>query len=95
MHNLKPLKRKKKCWTTGKPYEAKTFNAICRLQRDNLQFDWGWFALNGDTVSLATQRTGEPAKHIASIPRKDFLQISRWFVRPQRLRYLSRPKKAV
>ena len=59
-----------------KPYEAKTFEKICKLERDNIETSSG-FAL-----FLTEEGAGLhlPSGEWINIPSEDFEQLARWYI---------------
>ena len=63
-----------------KPIEARTFNQICSLKRDNMSTKDFWLQLDVGIVTLAKQRNGEPCEASMRISRKQFDRIVQWYV---------------
>lgn len=68
------------------PIKAKKDIQILRLKTDNYSTDDFWILLNGDTVNIHEQRSGEKSKQNITIPRKDFDRLVKWYLREQELR---------
>lgn len=54
------------------PREARTFDQICELPRDNWSKGNYWFMLGPGEVTIAEQKTGEMARWMATMPRSVF-----------------------
>lgn len=63
------------------PIDAKTFEQICALKRDNIDLQGGdWcFMVEEGMVTLTEQKIGEGPTHQVSIPRKYFDKVVRWY----------------
>ena len=55
--------------------EADTTEKVCALERDNQTFGGYWILSDGNTVSIAKQKTGEPAEAMVSVPLKVFRKM--------------------
>lgn len=62
-----------------------TFKEMCRMRRDNADCDGHWIMVDAErgTVTIASQKMGEPASQIITIPRKVLLRMARWYLKPQ------------
>lgn len=62
------------------PREAKTFDDICSLPRDNVSTDEHWIIINGENdVCISTQRNGEPRTESVHLPRETFEAFIDWY----------------
>lgn len=68
------------------PKDCKTIVEICKLQTDNHSLKEHWIITDGYTVSLANQRSGEPATEIISMPKAKFDKLIEWYFKPQKER---------
>ena len=68
---------------TRPPREARTFNQIVGIPRDNVATPGYWFMLGGEgftnRVTIAKQRTGEAAEWMVHVPRRDFERFIDWY----------------
>lgn len=66
---------------TMTPREAKTFEQICELDRDNVDTDEHWMILDsgGDEITLAAQQLGKPSSAKISMPRATFEAFIDWY----------------
>lgn len=62
------------------PIEARKFNQICTLPRDNLDAGGFWIQLDEGVVTIAKQKPGEPCENSMDIPRSAFDRLARWYV---------------
>jgi len=61
------------------PMEAKTFNDICSLKRDNLTAGGYWIILNELGITICKQNPGEEPTQEITIPRKSFNRMVKWY----------------
>lgn len=68
------------------PRTANTFNKVCSLQRDNLDFPCYWFSVSDETVTIAEQTSGHPATAVITLSKRDFNRIIKFYETPTRHR---------
>ena len=61
------------------PREAKTFEQICKLKRDNVSTTEYWIEVDELVVTLCKQRLTNPPEERIDIPRKDFNTLVDWY----------------
>ena len=62
------------------PKEAKTFEQICKLPRDNVESGDFSIVLGSQEIYLAEQRPGEDRKQHIEIPRLNFNALVKWYL---------------
>ena len=67
-----------------KPRDAKTFDQICKLKRDNVSAIKSWMSINPDYIHICEQRNGEPATASVSISRKAFEKFVDFYNKDQK-----------
>lgn len=68
------------------PKNARTFDQVCSLNRDNTEAGDYWILTDGDCVTLTQQAVGESPVGSVSIPRELFIRFINWYQRPQKIR---------
>lgn len=66
------------------PAHAKNIDEVCSLRTDNFNIPSGWILTDGDQVTIARQKGGEPSTDSVSFTRKEFNRLMSWYFRPQR-----------
>jgi hypothetical protein len=61
------------------PREAKTFDELCKLPRDNVDTDAHWLMADVDTVTIAAQRNSEECTAKVKLPRATFEAFIDWY----------------
>lgn len=74
------------------PIEAKTFNQICQLPRDNDGTGNFWWIIDESTISIHEQKPGESSVQAITLPRKVFEQAARWYLTGSKQRPESRKR---
>lgn len=83
-----------------RPVKARTFDAVCRLRRDNVGGDTWWAIINSDDeMVVAQQRSGEEPTGSVTIPRDEFAALCRWYLtgrwrKPRKKRRATPPPRA-
>lgn len=54
------------------PRDARTFDDVCDMPRDNVSSGAFWFLVDEVSVSVAEQKAGEAARAIVTLPRDVF-----------------------
>lgn len=67
-------------------YDAKNESDLLKLRRDNWQTENGWLLANGNTVTIAEQKNGQPFVSQTTIPREEFNRLIRGYLRNQKPR---------
>jgi len=65
--------------TKRTPQQAKTFEQICKLKRDNVESGDFWMTFDEGTVYLSEQPSGEKPKASIKIPRTVFNRFVRFW----------------
>lgn len=68
-----------------KPYDAKTLDEVCSLERDNISFGDFWILSDGHTVSLRKQKQGEMPSEGIQVPRATFNKMVDWYLKDQKV----------
>jgi len=66
------------------PMDIRSFDDACALKTDNHDCKSGWIIVDGNNVSLSTQRDGEQPTGSVSFKRGDFNKLVRWYTKPQK-----------
>jgi hypothetical protein len=68
------------------PMNARTFDQVCSLNRDNTESGDFWMLAGGDEVTISKQREGEACEQSITIDRRDFLKLVSWYMRDQKIK---------
>ena len=69
---------------TLSPRQARTWDQLCSLRRDNSSWgDW-WILTDGLNVAIYQQKPGETSTQEISIPIGTFNRLIDWYQRPQK-----------
>lgn len=66
------------------PMDARSFDEVCSLRTDNHDCKSGWIIVDGNSVSLSTQVSGEYPTGSVTFKRADFNRLIRWYTKPQK-----------
>lgn len=77
--------RKSKAKTLA-PYQCRSTNDLCQLQRDNLNFKRCWLLVNEGHVTIAEQVIGQNSTTMVRISKRAFESMARWYLTPQKVR---------
>jgi transposase len=71
--------REMKKQATKTPREARTFDEVCGIPRDNVTRGQFWMLLDDDHIVLTQQKPGEPATASIRITRRAFEAFADWY----------------
>lgn len=66
-----------------KPRNADTFNKVCNLKTDNHETKTHWIIINGKTVTIKAQKSGEESTQTIDVPRGVFNRLIDWYNKDQ------------
>jgi hypothetical protein len=68
------------------PFEVRTFDHVCQLERDNIETRKSWMSIQPDgSVSIYNQMNGKQATGNVSLTRAEFIKFAEFYVKPQRI----------
>lgn len=82
------MKKARKKVKLMRPRDARTFDQVCALPRDNLTVGDFWIMLNGtgdNSVSICAQKEGQNVTANVDIPRRVFDRMVDWYMNPIRV----------
>lgn len=65
---------------TKAPIDARTFEDICAMPRDNVEAEDFWMITDGYEVTIADQKSGAHPTQKISLPRDVFDAFVKWYV---------------
>ena len=68
------------------PMNARTFEQVCSLNRDNTESGDFWLMAGPDEITITKQRMGEAVEQSITVDRSDFLKLVRWYMRDQKIK---------
>ena len=74
------IKEPKRKIVNRPPCEARTFNQICQLPRDNDSYGNFWWIINEGVITLCEQPSGGNPVQRIQMPRHVFEKAARWYL---------------
>ena len=60
--------------------QARTWEQICKLPRDNVNTKTAWFMVDAGVVYIHNQKSGEPSTEQITLSRATFERFVRWYL---------------